>query len=139
MKQKVKFVNKDKTKFFDTLKERVDLYFIENKISQHANGTMVFKTIFMLSLYFVPYLLIMTAGFSLTGMWICSLIMGLGMAGIGMSVMHDANHGAYSANQAINQFISLSLTIVGGDNRNWKTQHNILHHTFTNIHGHDRD
>jgi linoleoyl-CoA desaturase len=139
MKQKVKFVNKDKTKFFDTLKERVDLYFVENNISPHANATMVFKTIFMLSLYFVPYALIMAGGFDLTGMWICSLIMGLGLAGIGMSVMHDANHGAYSANAFVNKMISLSLTIVGGDNKNWKTQHNILHHTYTNIHEHDRD
>lgn len=139
MKPKVKFVNKDKTKFFDTLKERVDLYFVENNITQHANSTMVFKTIFMLSLYFVPYALIMSNSLDLMGMWVCSLIMGLGLAGIGMSVMHDANHGAYSSNAFVNQVISLSLTLVGGDNKNWKTQHNILHHTYTNIHGHDRD
>lgn len=139
MKQKIKFVNKDKTQFFNTLKERVDNYFIENNISQHANATMVFKTIFMLSLYFIPYALIMTQGYSLLGMWLCALVMGLGLAGIGMSVMHDANHGAYSSSAAINKFLSLSLTIVGGDNKNWKTQHNVLHHTYTNIYEHDRD
>jgi len=33
----------------------------------------------------------------------------------------------------------MSLSIVGGDNKNWKTQHNILHHTYTNLSGHDRD
>ena len=49
-KQKIKFINKDKTLFFNTLKERVDNYFKENNISQHANFTMVFKTLFMLSL-----------------------------------------------------------------------------------------
>ena len=139
MKQKVKFVNKDKTRFFDTLKERVDLYFVENNISQHANATMVFKTIFMLSLYFVPFALILSGVLGLAGMWICSLIMGLGLAGIGMSVMHDANHGAYSSNAFMNKVVSFSLTIVGGDNKNWKTQHNILHHTYTNIHEYDRD
>lgn len=139
MKQKIKFVNKDKTRFFDTLKERVDLYFVENNISQHANATMVFKTIFMLSLYFVPFALILSGVLGLAGMWICSLIMGLGLAGIGMSVMHDANHGAYSSNAFMNKVVSFSLTIVGGDNKNWKTQHNILHHTYTNIHEYDRD
>ena len=139
MKQKIKFTNKDKTQFFNTLKKRVDNYFIENNISQYANATMVFKTIFMLSLYFVPYTLIMTQGYSLLGMWLCSLVMGLGLAGIGMSVMHDANHGAYSSNATINKFLSLSLSIVGGDNKNWKTQHNVLHHTYTNIYKHDRD
>lgn len=139
MKPKIKFINKDKTQFFNVLKERVDNYFIENNISQHANTTMVIKTIVMLSLYFVPYILIMTQGYSTFGMWICSLVMGLGLAGIGMSVMHDANHGAYSSNAFVNKMLSLSLTFVGGDNKNWKTQHNILHHTYTNIHNHDRD
>ena len=139
MKQKIKFLNKDKTQFYNILKERVDQYFIDNKISQYANFTMVFKTIVMLSLYFVPYILIMTQGYTHFGMWICSLVMGLGLAGIGMSVMHDANHGAYSASPFINKLVAQSLSIVGGDNKNWKTQHNILHHTYTNISGHDRD
>ena len=139
MKAKIKFINKDKTQFYNILKSRVDQYFIDNKISQHANTTMVLKTIVMLSLYFVPYLLIMTQGYSILGLWLCSGIMGLGLAGIGMSVMHDANHDAYSANPFINKLVSQSLTLVGGNNRNWKTQHNVLHHTYTNIYGHDRD
>ena len=139
MKQKIKFINKDKTQFYSTLKARVDNYFVENNISQHANASMVFKSIVMLSLYFVPYALIMTQGYSLLGMWLCTGIMGLGLAGIGMSVMHDANHDAYSSNNTINKLLALSLTFVGGDNRNWKTQHNILHHTYTNIYEHDRD
>ena len=139
IQQKIKFTNKDKTQFFNILKQRVDNYFIENNISQHANGLMVFKTIFMLSLYFVPYAFIMTGMLGVAGIWIAYTIMGFGLAGIGMSVMHDANHGAYSSRPFINQMVSLSLTLVGGDNKNWKTQHNILHHTYTNIHGHDRD
>src|SRR6218665_247928 len=136
---KIRFTNKDKTQFFNILKQRVDNYFIENNISQHANALMVFKTVFMLSLYFVPYALVMTNTLDVWGVWLCYIIMGFGLAGIGMSVMHDANHGAYSSRPFINQMISLSLTLVGGDNKNWKTQHNILHHTYTNIHGHDRD
>jgi linoleoyl-CoA desaturase len=139
MKAKIKFTNRDKTQFFNVLKERVDNYFIENNISQHATIGMVFKTIVMLSLYFVPYALIWTQGFGYLGMWLCSCVMGLGLAGIGMSVMHDANHDAYSANPAINKLLAFSLTIVGGNNRNWRTQHNVLHHTYTNIYEHDRD
>ncbi len=139
MKQKIKFINKDKTQFYNILKERVDNYFIENKISQNANAGMVFKTIVMLSLYFVPYTLIMTHTYSTPLLWLCYAVMGLGLAGIGMSVMHDANHDAYSSNPFINKLVAQSLTIVGGDNRNWRTQHNILHHTYTNIHEHDRD
>lgn len=139
MKTKIKFTNKDKTQFYNVLKQRVDNYFIENNISPNANATMVFKTFVMLSLYFVPLALIYSQTLGLAGLWICSAVMGLGLAGIGMSVMHDANHDAYSANPKINKLIAFSLTIVGGDNRNWKTQHNVLHHTYTNIYEHDRD
>ena len=139
MKQKIKFINKDKTQFYSTLKTRVDQHFIDKNISQHANINMVFKTIVMLSLYFVPYALIITQGYGSLGVWLCYGVMGLGLAGIGMSVMHDANHDAYSANPAINKLVAQALTIVGGDNRNWRTQHNVLHHTYTNIHEHDRD
>jgi linoleoyl-CoA desaturase len=65
--------------------------------------------------------------------------MGVGLAGIGMAVMHDANHGAYSKSSFVNKLFSISLSLVGGDNQNWKTQHNVLHHTYTNIYGHDKD
>lgn len=139
MKQKIKFINKDKTQFYNTLKSRVDQYFIDNNISQHANVNMVFKTVVMLSLYFVPYTLIITQGYSTLGLMLCYTVMGLGLAGIGMSVMHDANHDAYSANPLVNKIVAQALTIVGGDNRNWRTQHNVLHHTYTNIYEHDRD
>ncbi len=139
VKQKIKFINKDKTQFYSTLKTRVDQYFIDNNISQHANANMVFKSVVMLSLYFVPYALMWTQDFSYWGVLLCYCVMGLGLAGIGMSVMHDANHDAYSANPFINKMMAQALTIVGGDNKNWRTQHNVLHHTYTNIHEHDRD
>ena len=139
MHDKVTFINRDKTRFYATLKQRVDAYFDENEISKHANGAMIFKTVVMLSLYFVPYVMIMTMGLPLMTMWFLAVIMGVGLAGIGMSVMHDANHGAYSSNDLVNRIIGRSLDIVGGDAGNWKIQHNILHHTYTNIYGFDDD
>ena len=32
-----------------------------------------------------------------------------------------------------------SIYILAGNVYNWKVQHNVLHHTYTNIHGHDED
>jgi linoleoyl-CoA desaturase len=65
--------------------------------------------------------------------------LGLGLAGIGMSVMHGANHGAYSKNKLVNKWIGRALDLVGGSSANWKVLHNVLHHSFTNIEGHDED
>lgn len=101
---------------------------------------MVFKTIFMLSLYLIPYF-VLISGLTANGWAIIGLygIMGLGTAGIGLSIMHDANHGAYSSKPWINEWLGLSLNLVGGHAMNWKVQHNVLHHTYTNVHEVDED
>src|SRR6188768_3931302 len=86
-----------KRDFVATLNKRVNEYFKTNDIAKHANYEMVLKTVFMFALYLVPYTLILTG--VITGTWaLLSMVvlMGLGLAGIGLSVMHDANHGAYS-------------------------------------------
>lgn len=100
---------------------------------------MVFKTIFMLSLYFVPFILMLTY---LDNVWLIMLswiLMGFGMAGIGLSIMHDANHHAYSKNAKINVILGKLLVFVGGSDVNWRIQHNVLHHTYTNVAGIDED
>jgi linoleoyl-CoA desaturase len=135
----IKFTNKNKTAFHREVTRRVEKYFADNHLSKYADGRMVFKTMVMFAIYFVPYGLILSGVLPLWAMWLCSAVMGLGLAGIGMSVMHDANHGAYSSNSTVNKLLGYSLNLIGGDAFNWKVQHNVLHHTYTNIHGHDQD
>ena len=65
--------------------------------------------------------------------------MGVGEGGIGMSVMHDAAHEAFSNKKWINTLFASTMFILGSNTFNWKIQHNILHHTFTNIFGYDQD
>src|SRR5690606_26213854 len=65
--------------------------------------------------------------------------MGIAIAGIGLSVMHDANHGAYSNKKWVNNLFGYALNLIGGNAFNWKIQHNVLHHTYTNIHDVDED
>ncbi|MCK6648286.1 MAG: acyl-CoA desaturase [Bacteroidia bacterium] len=139
MKPKIKFTNKDKTQFFNVLKQRVDHYFVEKNISQHANWKMVVKSIFMLALYYVPYSFIISGNTAGWSFWLCWVLIGLGLAGIGMGIMHDANHGAYSSKNWVNRMMGHTVSLVGADLNNWKTQHNILHHTYTNIYDHDED
>lgn len=136
----VKFSQADTSDFSRTLKARVREYFKSRNIDRYANRRMVIKTVFMISLYFVPYLLMISG--IISNPWLifgCYITMGMGMAGIGLSVMHDANHGAYSRNQNVNKALGFLLDIVGGSANNWKIQHNQLHHTFTNVDGLDDD
>lgn len=137
--QKVTFNNKIDQEFSKTVKKRVKAYFEENNLSENANASMVLKTIVLLSLYFGAYLLTISGQFSLNVMWVLTVLMGIGMAGIGFSVTHDALHGSYSSKKGVNYGLGLCFDLMGANGYIWKITHNIIHHTYTNIHGHDED
>jgi linoleoyl-CoA desaturase len=135
----LKFVNKGKGQFTAALKKNVNDYFKEKGISNKGNSKMVFKSIVMLTAYFLPFILILTVSFSGWVIFPLSVLMGIGMAGIGMSVMHDAMHGSFSKKSWLNKLFSMTMYCIGGNPFTWKVQHNILHHTYTNIDGFDED
>ncbi len=101
---------------------------------------MIAKTVVMLLVFFLPIIIISTGiinqPFMLLALYIIS---GFGMAGIGMGVMHDAIHGSYSKNQKINKILGYSLNLIGANANVWRIQHNVLHHTYTNIEHADDD
>ena len=135
----MKFLNTSHSEYFNVLRKRVDDYFTSRHISKYANKAMVFKTVVMLGLLYVPYALVVAQTVPAWLMLLFTVIMGIGTAGIGMSVMHDANHGAYSPHPFINKVFGYTINILGGNAHTWKLQHNILHHTYTNIPDLDED
>lgn len=137
--QTAKFNLQNQKEFIQTLKGRVNDYFKNNKRSRFGNIRLWSKTAIMLCLYIAPLVLMLTGIMPFWANMIMYVIMGLGMVGIGMSVMHDANHSAYSSIPWVNRLISYSMELVGGNSLNWKIQHNFLHHSYTNIPGLDAD
>lgn len=136
---KLKFANTQRD-FVAALNKRVNDYFKTNGVAKHGNAEMVIKTIFMFLLYLVPYTLVVTSVVTGTlGLFMVTVLMGLGVAGIGLSVMHDANHGAYSNKAWVNNLVGYSLHLLGATSFNWKLQHNVLHHSYTNVHEQDED
>lgn len=134
------FNTKDQPEFFLELTKKVNGYFKEKGISKYANANMVIKTIFMLALYFVPFVLMVTGVVSTYGLVMLMWgLMGLGMSGIGLSIMHDANHGAYSKSKYVNNALGYLINFLGAYHINWKIQHNVLHHSYTNVDGYDGD
>ena len=137
--QTVKFAKGHNEEFYKVLKQRVADHFKTSNIARHGNLNMVLKSVFMISLYVVPYFLMLLyfeSSLMILLMWV---LMGAGMAGIGLSIMHDANHGSYSKNQGVNNVLGYIITLIGGNDVNWRIQHNVLHHTYTNVSGVDED
>jgi linoleoyl-CoA desaturase len=69
------------------------------------------------------------------------LAMGLGMFGafVGFNICHDAIHKAFSANSIVNKSFGFLFSLIGASAYVWSICHNIVHHTYTNISGHDED
>lgn len=100
---------------------------------------MVIKSVTILCIYLVPFLLILCFATNVWAALLLAVITGIGKAGVGMSVMHDGLHGSYSEKKWINKMAGSTMYIIGGNVFNWKIQHNIYHHAYTNICGHDED
>ncbi|MEM9024589.1 MAG: fatty acid desaturase, partial [Bacteroidota bacterium] len=122
------------------LRSRVNAYFKQNKRSRFGNFNMVIKTVVMFLIYLTPYVLMLSGSVHHPLLYVVLwMVMGVGMAGIGLSVMHDANHGSYSRKKYVNKYLGFSMNLIGANAEIWKLQHNVLHHTFTNVHGADDD
>lgn len=136
---RISFKSRTQKEFTKELKSEVNDYFIKHNLSKHADGRMVAKTITLLAIYGGAYGLIMTGWFGPAVMLGLCFIMGVGMAGIGFSISHDALHGAYSSNKTINRMLGYTFDLLGANSYIWKITHNIIHHTYTNIYEHDED
>lgn len=137
--RQIRFNKSNKPEFFADLKEQVALYFKEKGLKKNANTSMVVKSIFFLLMLFGLYALIVTETFSTPINLVLVILLGLTQTFIGFNVSHDAIHGSYSSNTGINKILSYTYDIMGLNSYIWRTTHNTVHHTYTNIPGHDED
>jgi linoleoyl-CoA desaturase len=138
----VRFIPKDDRDFGIAVRKRVHTYFKSNKISRLGDYRIWIKVFVLPLIYLVSFGILMSNNFTSNllifyGLWV---VMGIGLAGSGLGIMHDACHGALSKKKWVNDFIgTLVLSLAGGSVINWKIQHNVLHHSYTNIDGYDED
>ena len=68
-----------------------------------------------------------------------TIMLGMAMAAVGFNIQHDGGHQAYSDRPWVNRLMARTLDLLGGSSYFWARKHNVLHHAFTNITGHDDD
>jgi linoleoyl-CoA desaturase len=125
--------------FGATLRQRVNAYFKERGTAMKGDARLVPKVVAMLALYITPLVLVLAVDMSVWMALLMAFTMGAGMAGVGMTVMHDALHGASSKRPWVNKILGGSMYLLGSDVLAWKLSHNLLHHTHTNVDMFDRD
>ena len=136
----ISFTRDNNDDFTITLRKRINEYFRSKNKSKFGNYNILVKSIVMISLYLVPYFFLLSGIFT-SGVAVVLLyaLMGLGVAGIGLNIMHDANHGVLTKSRKLNSILAFSMDFIGSNGSLWRIQHNVLHHTYTNIHEADED
>ncbi len=80
--------------------------------------------------------------FGATSLWVAAplaLLLGFALAGVGFNVQHDGGHGAFSERRWVNQLAAATLDLLGASSYVWARKHNSIHHSYTNVTGHDDD
>ncbi len=118
---------------------RVEEYFQEYNLKPTGNWRLYVKTAVILAWLAGSYVALVFLADSLLTAVLAAFALAQGFILVGLNIMHDGNHGSYSSSKLINRITGFALDLAGGNSRVWRYKHNILHHTYTNIHGADED
>ena len=133
----LKFRSPDR--FRKAVRQRVDDYFASTGRRRRDCTSMYFKTAIILSSLGASYALLV---FGSVSWWLAipiAILLGLVLAVAAFNIQHDGGHGAYSNHRWINKLASLTLDLLGGSSYVWARKHNSIHHSYTNVTGHDDD
>jgi linoleoyl-CoA desaturase len=138
--QAARYSDTVQAEFSQTLNRRVASYFKERELDPNAGQAMILKTVVLLGSYAAIYLLVILGGIpNLPLLFFLWFLLGLGQSFIGMSVMHDTVHDAYTKNPLLRFLLQIPIVAIGVEPRIWRIEHNVLHHTYPNVEGIDQD
>ena len=118
---------------------RVDGYFERTGASRRDDPRMYLKALAYLVTWALALALLTFASTTWRSAIPLTILVGVAAAGIGMNVMHDANHGAFSSRKLVNRAFGWTIDMLGASAYVWTTKHNVVHHTYTNVEGVDDD
>lgn len=125
--------------FHSELKKRISEYFKNKGKATTGNFSLYFKAILLVAGLLAIYIhLVFFTPPTVWAVFEC-IFLGCVTAAIGFNVMHDGAHGSFSRYKWINSLASNFANFLGASQHMWKMKHNVIHHTYTNIHGVDDD
>jgi len=118
---------------------RVDAYFERTGLPRRDVPAMYAKAAFIFATWASSWALLTFWSTSWRSAIPLTIVLGVAIAAIGMNIMHDANHQAFSKHRNVNRALGWTNDLMGASAYVWSTKHNIVHHTFTNVEGIDDD
>lgn len=125
--------------FHAELKRKIAAYFNQKGRKTTGNFNLYFKAVFLITGLIALYThLVFFTPIAPVAIAEC-VILGCVIAAVGFNIMHDGAHGSFSRYKWINNLASNFANFLGASQHMWKMKHNVIHHTYTNIHGMDDD
>ncbi len=126
--------------FHASVRSRAAAYFRTTGRPRTGGAAMHAKTGVILAWFAASYGLLLAFGGASAWLAVAlTLSVALATAGIGFSIMHDANHGAFARSARLNRAFGYALDFVGASSYLWRFKHNVHHHTYANVDGLDSD
>ena len=130
----------ERDEFHLECKRAAEKYFKENGINAREHREMWVKSFaILIGVCLFHYLSFFSRAVTFPIACVFAVLHGVCKAEIGVSIQHDANHGAYSNNRRVLHAMQLTLDVVGASSFMWKQQHVVGHHAFTNVEDIDPD
>lgn len=127
-----------KIAFTDALTAKVDTYF--QNISKKADWRIYAKAFFLTFIHVALWYMAVFGNIPPPEKLLCWFLIGLiTIPGGGFNIFHDGSHGSVSEKHWVNRLFAYYGNLVGIIEGGWDIQHNKLHHTHTNVVGHDND
>ena len=125
--------------FHTALRRQVDDYFQSTGRRQRDCWQMYVKTGVLLASFATLYLLLVFVAQAWWQALPLAILLGLTTAAIGFNIPHDGGHHAYSNRRWVNKLMAITLDVFGASSYVWNQKHNVFHHTYVNVTGHDTD
>ncbi len=130
---KVTFKGLEHRDFFRELRASIDEYFTSKGIKKTGNSKLFTKAIIVTLAGPLLYMFGLLQGYHIAWSYLAFAILGIFHSLAGFNIMHDACHGSFSSNAHVNKWVGNIMSFMGSHAFIWKTKHNVIHHTYTNI------
>ena len=125
--------------FLTEVRRRVNDFFERTRRRQRDCPQMYVKTAVIFTCLGLSYALLIFVAQSWWQAWLLALPLGLAMSAVGLNIQHDGAHHAYSRFPWVNKLMAMTMDLMGASSYFWHWKHDVFHHTYVNIDGHDTD
>lgn len=122
-----------KENFARELRREVEYYFQSQNISKFGGKKILIKSILLIIAFIFTYSLLLLHSINFSYKILLSILLGILTSLIGFNIMHDGAHHTFSTKKWLNSMAGYTLNFLGANVFIWKTKHNLIHHTYTNI------